>query len=398
MKCVRFKLNFIRFEMFPNTSAKTKRFSLILSGLVSFIFIFAASACAQSGRPEITIKVPYKTKTFIGKPVAWDGKKLLLLRRDGRLSFIPVKSEKDFTKIKDDFEPYSSHEIRRKLQLEFGSKYQVSITSNFVVVHPPGSYSVWAEPFQKLYSRFQAYFSTRGFKLEKPEFPLIAVVLKSRKDFDKFLKRYHKYDPGILGYYSPKSNRIITYDQSGGEGARNSDWLFNAATIIHEATHQTAFNTGIHSRIAPVPRWTSEGLAMMFEAPGVNNSMYYSRLSDRINRDRLIALKNYYKRGKVKGNLAKLVATDNLFRTDPQLAYALSWGLTFYLNEKMPAAYQTFLRNDAKRSDFEAFKSKQRAKAFAQSFGGNLEIIEARMKRFIEETKVPSRHKQTAQN
>ncbi|MFN9752880.1 MAG: DUF1570 domain-containing protein [Planctomycetota bacterium] len=29
--------------------------------------------------------------------------------------------------------------------------------------------------------------------------------------------------------------------------------------MVHEATHQIAFNTGIHSRFAPMPRWFTEG-------------------------------------------------------------------------------------------------------------------------------------------
>ena len=39
-------------------------------------------------------------------------------------------------------------------------------------------------------------------------------------------------------------------------------------TIIHEATHQTAYNVGVHARFADQPRWLVEGLAMMFEAEG----------------------------------------------------------------------------------------------------------------------------------
>ena len=47
----------------------------------------------------------------------------------------------------------------------------------------------------------------------------------------------------------------------------------NSATIIHEVTHQVAFNCGVHTRFNDVPRWVSEGLATMFEAKGVWNSI-----------------------------------------------------------------------------------------------------------------------------
>ena len=350
--------------------------------------MFAETSVGQS-KSNVTIKVPYKSKSYVGKPLAWDGKDMMLLRRDGNISVLPVKTDNDYSIITKGFRSYSSHEIRARLQKEFGSKYQVSVTNNFVVVHPPGDYGVWAMPFEELYVRFHAYFESRGLRLKKPEFPLVAVVLRTRNEFDRFLDAYHENDDKVLGYYNPRSNRIITYNQGNGRST-SRDWFFNSGTIIHEATHQTAFNTGIHSRYSPVPRWVSEGLAMYFEADGVNNSMYYTRQKDRINRERLISLKLFYKKGIVKGKLAKLITNDDLFRSEPHLAYALSWGLTFYLSEKMPEEYHRFLKKDSERSDFEGYSSQQRASDFAKAFGSDLNGLEASMKRFITQLKVPS--------
>jgi hypothetical protein len=315
---------------------------------------------------------------------------MMLLRRDGKISILPVKSEQDYQEVKKGFDPYSAEDIRTRLQKEFGSRYQVSKTQNFVVVHPPGDFNVWAMPFQELYSRFRVYFSSRGFQLERPEFPMVAVVLNTRGEFDRFLKDYHEYDSEILGYYSPRSNRIITYDQTGGR-SRSKDWFFNADTIIHEATHQSAFNTGVHSRFGPVVRWASEGLAMLFEAPGINNSMYHSSQADRINRDRLRELKAFYRKGKVKGAMSKLVLSNDLFRSDPHLAYAVSWGMTFYLSQAMPAKYHRYLRNDGERNDFSNYTRKQRAQDFASAFGSNFSVLEARMERYFDEIKVPAK-------
>jgi hypothetical protein len=353
-------------------------------------FGLTTTADAQSiDRYDFTVKVPYKSRSYVGKPLAWDGSELMLLRRDGKISILPVKSTEDYDKVSDSFKPYSTSTVRSKLQKEFGSKYQVSVTRNFIVVHPPGDYQVWAMPFEKLYARFDAYFATRGLSPEEPEFPMVAIVLRTRGEFDKFLRAYHDYDSKILGYYSPRSNRIITYDQRRGS-SHDQSWFFNADTIIHEATHQTAFNTGIHSRFAPVPRWISEGLAMLFEAPGVNNSMHYTRQRDRINRERLIDLKRYYQQDRVKGTISKMVASDQIFRSDPTRAYAISWGLTFYLSEKRPEDYLRFLRADGNRSNFAGYSAKERYRAFGREFGTEFSNLEARMERFIVGLNVPS--------
>ena len=39
------------------------------------------------------------------------------------------------------------------------------------------------------------------------------------------------------------------------------------ATIVHEATHQIAFNCGMQQRYADIPLWLCEGMAVYFEAP-----------------------------------------------------------------------------------------------------------------------------------
>ena len=362
--------------------------NLLAAAVVVLIFSVPRTALGQHNKIELTIKVPYKSKSYIGRPVAWDGQEMMLLRRDGKISVLPVKSAKDYTEVKRGFDPYSSETLRVRLQQEFGSKYQVSITRNFVVVHPIGDFNVWAMPFQELYARFHAYFSSRGFSLDEPDFPLVAVVLRTRNEFDRFLKSYHEYDDEILGYYSPRSNRIITYDQTGGRSS-DKDWFFNAETMVHEAAHQTAFNTGVHSRFGPVIRWASEGLAMLFEAPGVNNSMFYTKQPDRINRDRLIMLKKYYRQGKVKGKMAKLIMSNDLFRTDPHLAYAISWGMTFYLSEKMPSAYHNYLRNDGQRTEFADYTSTERSADFAAAFGTDYRGLESQMERFFNNLPVP---------
>ena len=330
---------------------------------------------------DMTVKIEVKNRKLVGRPLAFDGKQLALLKRDGRWSTYPVGSMDDVEKVSDKFQPYDSEAIRQRLQKEFGGKYQVSKTRNFVVVHPPGNYTVWASPFEQLYQRFRSYFTSRGFELSEPEFPMVAVVLRTRKEFDKFLRTYHQYDSRILGYYSQRSNRIITYDPSGGR-SQLRDWAFNS-TLIHEAAHQTAFNVGIHNRFGIEPSWASEGLALLFEAKGVNNSIYYSQQKDRVNKERLRLIKHYYSKDRVKGKLQKLVSNDNLFSSDASFAYAYAWAITFYLSEKQPGNYFKFIKSDAARADFSALSSKQRKAMFAKQFGSDFTGLENRIEQFI---------------
>ncbi len=132
---------------------------------------------------------------------------------------------------------------------------------------------------------------------------------------------------------------------------------------------------------------------MLFEAQGVNNSMYYSAQSDRINRDRLTQLRAYYEQGKVKGKMASLVMSNELFRSEPQVAYAISWGMSFFFSEKMPSYYHRFLQMDGRRKDFSEYSPEHRAADFADAFGGDMSGLEAQMERFFADLRIPSSSK-----
>ena len=339
-----------------------------------------SAVCAQN---QSTIRVEYKGRKYYGRSIAWDGQNMMLLRRDGRTSLLPVRSHDDYKTVSQSFKPFSHDLLRSRLQQEFGKKYTVSATENFLVVHPPGSHEKWAAPFESIYQQFRYYFSVRGVAMERPEFPMVAVVLRTRNEFDRFLTSYHEYNRFMVGYYSVRSNRIITYDQTNG-GQNGSGWMSNSDTIIHEVVHQAAFNSGVHNRFGTIPRWISEGLATMFEARGVNNSRRYHNETDRLNVLRLRSLQRFYRQNKAQGQLIQLLQSDHLFESNADLAYALSWGLTFYLAEKRPTQYFKFLDLDRKRSNYSAFSPQDRLRLFAQSFGADLNVLEADMKRFIE--------------
>jgi hypothetical protein len=153
--------------------------------------------------------------------------------------------------------------------------------------------------------------------------------------------------------------------------------------LIHEATHQTAFNTGIHTRYCLPPKWLAEGLAMLFEAPGVYDSHRYSQTADRVNRDRLRAFRQAVAPHHVPKLLSAIVAGDDLFRTSPGAAYAEAWALSFFLVETEPDKYARYLRQTASRPAFQQYAAAERTADFTAVFGNDWRMLEARFLRFM---------------
>lgn len=358
--------------------------------IVSIVILVAISplpaAHAVEPSAPFTMAIELRGVHLEGHPLFWSQAEVQLLSRDGRLwTFTPGEAQ-SFRKIASTFRGYSASEVRSQLTRELGKAFEIAGTGHYLVASPQGQRDLWSPRFEQLYRSFVHYFSVRGFKLKEPDFPLVAIVWPDRQSF----LRYAQADganigPDVLGYYSPKSNRITLYDVGGGDGT-SASWEQNADTVIHEATHQTAFNTGIHRRFADNPRWVVEGLGTAFEAPGVWKSRENPHRKDRINRGRLVQFQQLWQQHDAAA-LQDMLSSDRLFDRDPARAYAQAWAVSFFLVETQPRQYAAYLARLVDRPPFERYASPQRLADFTAVFGDNLQLLESRFVRFMREQK-----------
>ena len=320
-----------------------------------------------------------------GAQLHWSDNFGAVLGRDGRWFNVEPKKAEGLRQVSNSFRPYSSNDSRGLLQQEFGNGFEVTGDAHYLVVTPKGQRDVWAPRFEELYRSFQQYFTARGWRPNPPQFLLIAVVFANQRDFQAYATREgSKLAPGTLGYYSPVSNRILLYDLTK---TTQLDWSVNAETIIHEAAHQVAFNTGVHNRFAQPSRWVAEGLGTLFEARGVWDSSHCKSQGDRVNRYRFEAFRNYVQTRRKAGALADLVSSDRVFNADAEGAYAEAWALTFFLSETDPRRYVEYLRKTAAQPNFTQQRGPERLAEFTGVFGSNLSLLEAKLLRFMQELK-----------
>jgi len=334
---------------------------------------------------EPMVRFLFNDQVVEGSQLHWSNDFGAVLSRDGRwINVEPAKVE-NLTQVSNSFRPYSSTDLRGMLRQEFGNAYEVTGDKHYLVVCPAGERNTWAPRFEQLYGSFLQYFTARGWRPNEPRFPLVAVVFPTEREFQAYATREgSRLGPGTLGYYSPISNRILLYDITK---TTQLDWSVNAETIIHEAAHQTAFNTGVHNRFAQPSRWIVEGLGTMFEARGVWDSSKYKSQADRINRHRQAAFQQYAKNRRQEGTVADIVSSDRLFNTDADAAYAEAWALTFFLSETDPRRYVEYLRKTAAVPNFTQRRSPERLADFTAVFGTNLKLLEAKMLRFMADLK-----------
>ncbi len=349
--------------------------------------VFAISFCliqtAVAAELRRTMELDLGGQKIEGTPLASSSAGVELLGRDGRLWTVPAQAARSLKQTSSSFQSYPASVLKTRLQAELGKGFHVVSTGHYLVAYPEKVRANWPARFEELYRSFALYFSVRGFHLHEPEFPLIAIVWPDQRSFTRAYAADRGSAPaGLLGYYSPISNRIMLYDMGNGR-ASDEAWEQTSATIIHEATHQTAFNTGIHRRFADTPRWVVEGLGMMFEAPGVWNSRAHTRREDRINHDRLDYFRERLAPRHKPELLESMIGSDRLFSSDTLAAYAEAWALSFYLVETQPRKYSQYLTVTAERPIGQAYVPAKRLADFTAVFGSNFRLLEAQFLRFM---------------
>ncbi len=347
--------------------------SLSVSVVLCIFFLSAQVATCQ------TLSFELGKSKVSGKPVVWDAKKLVLLQPDGSIGYYEFDDLKNPQKISRRVTTYSKSKLQSQLTKEFGRGYQVTTTSNYVVVHPVGERQKWATKFEKIKSAVTSHSHRTGINSHTLQFPLVAIVLPNRAMFDAYIRKSGDKVPGYaIAYYSPTTNRVAMYDLSSrSKSSKMSQETWE--TVVHETAHQAAYNIGVHNRFTVTPIWVAEGFATMFEAKGLYDSLKYSKRSDRINRT-LLSIYNAKLKNK-KGWIEELITSDRSFQKSTETAYAGSWALTFYLNETQPALYSSYLRSLAKQKPYSEYNSKQRLNDFQRHFG-NPQLLHSKMIRF----------------
>jgi hypothetical protein len=373
------------------------------SAILLLCLLLAVPAAAMD---QVTVRREGKTVEVTGRVLvtAKDGG-LLLLARDGVLWVVPPAEQVAHTSDSQDFEPYTRDELSKRLLAELPPGFKVQRTTHYLICYDTSpAYAQWCGSlFERLYMAFTNFWSRRGFDLVPPEFPLMAVVFADR---DSYLKhsRAELGDAGesIIGYFNLNTNRMTMYDLTGmeaqGRGSARGktaaqinqilaqpDALRTVATIVHEATHQIAFNCGLHARLSDCPLWFCEGIAMFFETPDLRSAKGWSgagAVNQPVNQPRLERFRQYLGT-RPANSLETLIRDGKRFRDPKQAvdAYAEAWALTYFLIRQHPKAYVAYLGMLSKKTPLMEDGSEKRVEQFRQFFG-DLKSLDAEFLRY----------------
>ena len=355
-----------------------------------FRFLWVPMICLTVSEADAAglIRVSDGKTSFEGKVVGLSETTCSLIDREGKLLQLDVASLTKFEKISTRFHPLAMSAMRDRLRKEFPGGYDVAGTTHYLVCAPSGRAAEYAQLFENIYRDVEHFFRVRGFRIHKPDVPLIAIVFRTQQEFAQYCVRDQVApSPGLLGYYSLKTNRVALFDDSTllssrGESdkpaaGRQSIAALTAisgntaATIIHETTHQVGYNIGVHSRLGGTPVWVVEGLATVLEPDGMRNSRGRRLLESRLNEERINWFTQQHRPTRQSGNLAKIVASDEFFHRKTLNSYSESWAFTFFLLEK-PSRQRdlvSYLQKLSQRDHMKPYTARERLADFQDVFG-----------------------------
>lgn len=372
---------------------------LRIVGAVGLLLCAMLPVRADDGLVRVRFSDQSSPSTVEGKLIveAADGG-VLLLARDGRLHTIGRAKSPKVERLDRPFVRYNSSELASALCQELGPGFEAVQTRHYVIAtRGSREYAQWCgDLFERLLGAFLEHWKTAGLPLEEPKWPLPAIIFEGEADFKVFATA----DAGSFageskGYYSIPTNRIVLYDLTAGKGKKRATTAseikrraaaasFNMATVVHEATHQIAFNSGMHTRLADNPLWLTEGMAMYFETPDLDGTHGWKTIGE-INRPRLNRFLDFVRKRRKRDSIATLVSGTERFLDSHKAAdaYAESWALTYFLNEKHRDQYVTYLKQLAKKQPMVWDEQEARLAEFQAAFGSDQKALDAEFVRFM---------------
>lgn len=368
--------------------------------------VFLASANLTMAVERVTARVGGENVNLFGQIIveAQDGG-LLLLAPDGVLWVVQPEELVNREANDAQFELHGPEKLATDLLAEFPYEFAVHDTQHYVICYNTSkAYARWCGAlYERLYRGFMNYWKRRGFAVHDPPAPLVVLVFDGKAAYSDYArKELGDAVDSIIGYYSLRTNRVTTFDLTGleelrrpGEQPRTTTRINQilsqpgarptVATMIHEATHQLAFNCGLHRRYADIPLWVSEGLAVYFETPDLKSSKGWRGIGT-LNRSRLAQFLQYsHRRG--ADSLATLLADDKRFRDPHQApdAYAEAWALCYYLLNRYPKQFSEYVNVLADKEPLLYDRPEDRLAQFKRTFGEDLGQFDAAFTKYVQQ-------------
>ena len=401
MKCRR---NFFSFLF----SRPLTSLALNVLPIIGFLFFCSGTAHADEASTSETlttvlIKATDGAREVSGRILveAQDGG-LLLEERNGRIRQLTPAMIESTATAESTFSPMTNDELGNDLLSQVSAGFEIHQTDHYVICsNSAEEYSAFVgKLLEKVFDQYFQFMEEQEIAVRQPAAKLPVIILQSQAEFKEFAVAQHPETSfeDTPGYYSLRDNQILLMDLTRDRSLRSatairkrlSDQPLQVATMVHEAVHQLAFNTGLQIRMADNPIWLSEGLALYFEPIAPRSSNLWIRPGLVSGRHHPVFVTNS-ENGTIEIPFRDLLSVDKAFLSADTMAtaYAESWGLTSYLFRQQKDGMRKYLTKISQRKPLQRVSPEERVAEFEDAFGKSSDEIERETVSFVRRLRPP---------
>jgi hypothetical protein len=284
-------------------------------------------------------------KPAVGRIHLRIGDGAVILLPDGRLISRPAGR---FASTERPFAPLSKEQVSSQLAAEFPG-FKTKATNHYVYAYDTSDEFILGASriLETMLPGVKNYVEQSKLKVQTPEFPLVVVLFRNERDFQRYCRKQGGVvanQDGVVAYYDPLSNRVVLYEQSPlAEVHPKLALQLAISTIAHEGVHQILHNIGVQERLSVWPLWLSEGLAEYF-APTSTDDRLHWKGAGQINDLRMFELEKYLQSNAAKDPSGELVEHTVLAGQLTSTGYASAWALTHFLAKTRRADFNDLLK------------------------------------------------------
>lgn len=351
---------------------------------------------------KLTLGEP-KSTVLTGRIVAEiPNSAVLLEERNGRLHQISARQIQAREDTAEPFVRCTSAELATDLLLQVPAGFEITETAHYVVCSnsAPEYVEFCGKLLEVVFDQYFLFMAEQKIEVTAPIQRLPIVIFASSGEFQTFAAKQH---PEISfadtpGYYSVTDNQTLLLDLTGDRSVRSASTIrrrlsekpLQVATVVHEAVHQLAFNSGLQVRMADNPLWISEGLAMYFETTSSRSSLLWNR-PGLVNRRHQPGFMKLLDDHHVSGTMNTLIESDSAFMDSAEMpaAYGKAWALTHFLVREKKVEMQKYLVTLSQRKPMVGLNDAVRTQEFLAAFGKLPDEMVEELVSYIRRQRVP---------
>ena len=342
------------------------------------------------------------TSVFTGRIVAeLPSGAVLLEERNGKLHQISARQIQSREDATEAFVPFTSAELAVDLLSQVPAGFEITETEHYIVCSNSAAEYVEfsGRLLEVVFDQYFRFMTEQKIAVTQPARKLPIMIFAGTSEFQTFASKQH---PEISfedtpGYFSVSDNQTLLLDLTGDRSIRSAPTIrrrlaekpLQVATVVHEAVHQLAFNSGLQVRMADNPLWLSEGLAMYFETTSSRSLLLWNR-PGLVNPRHQPAFLKLLEDSQISEDLNSLIEADAAFlnAAETPAAYAKAWALTHYLIREEKTGMQKYLLSLSQRKPMVGLTAEQRTQEFQDAFGKLPDEMERELVSYIRRQRV----------